>query len=76
MRIDLPQCGFQNCRKQFDGNCKDKTEYEMCAYRRAVRTLDAIIKAQRLCVLCMERECVGGKECVPIWSGAVLGGES
>jgi len=76
VRTDLPQCGFQNCRNQFDGNCKDKTEYEMCAYRRAVQTLETIIKAQWLYVLYMEHGDVEGKECVPIWSGAVLGGES
>ena len=35
MRIDLPQCGFKNCRYQFDGNCisESKTRYEKCEYK-------------------------------------------
>ena len=32
MRIDLPTCGFHNCRYYFDGNCKNKIEYEKCDY--------------------------------------------
>ena len=32
MRIDLPTCGFKNCRFYFDGNCKSKIEYEKCDY--------------------------------------------
>lgn len=34
MRIDLPTCGFKNCRYYFDGNCKNKNEYEQCDYTR------------------------------------------
>lgn len=34
MRIDLPTCGFKNCRFYFDGNCKSKIEYEHCEYAR------------------------------------------
>jgi hypothetical protein len=30
MRIDLPGCGFKNCRYHFDGNCTKKSEYEKC----------------------------------------------
>ncbi len=75
MRIDQPQCSFKNCRNQFDGNCKDKIGHEQCSYRRAVQTLEEIIKAQRLCVLCMERGCSNGGECVPNWSGSTLGGD-
>lgn len=33
MRIDLPTCGFKNCRYQFDGNCTNKKEYERCDYK-------------------------------------------
>lgn len=32
MRIDLPLCDFQNCRKRFDGNCTD-SHYEICEYK-------------------------------------------
>ena len=32
MRIDLPCCGFKNCKYQFDGNCMDKGRYEKCEY--------------------------------------------
>ena len=30
MRIDLPCCGFSNCRYYFDGNCTDKVKYSDC----------------------------------------------
>lgn len=34
MRIDLPVCGFQNCRYSFDCNCTaGKIENERCEYR-------------------------------------------
>lgn len=33
MRIDLPLCDFQNCRKRFDGNCTD-SHYETCEYKQ------------------------------------------
>lgn len=30
MRIDLPCCGFKNCRYYSDGNCTDKIKYSDC----------------------------------------------
>ncbi len=30
MRIDLPSCGFRNCRYHFDGNCTKLSEYNKC----------------------------------------------
>lgn len=30
MRIDLPGCGFRNCKYYFDGNCTDKVKYSDC----------------------------------------------
>lgn len=33
MRIDLPTCGFKNCRHCFDGNCNSRLEYSRCEYR-------------------------------------------
>ena len=30
MRIDLPSCGFRNCRYHFDGNCAKFSEYNKC----------------------------------------------
>lgn len=32
MRIDLPCCGFKNCRYSFDGNCTKPSEQEKCEY--------------------------------------------
>ena len=32
MRIDLPCCGFKNCRRYFDGNCMKSSEQEKCEY--------------------------------------------
>ena len=32
MRIDLPYCGFKNCRYCFDGNCMKPSELEKCEY--------------------------------------------
>lgn len=32
MRIDLPCCGFKNCRHCFDGNCTKPSEQEKCEY--------------------------------------------
>ncbi len=32
MRIDLPLCGFKNCKYQFDGNCTHEDEYETCEF--------------------------------------------
>ena len=33
MRIDLPRCGFRNCKYCFDGNCNKKSEYDKCIMR-------------------------------------------
>ena len=30
MRIDLPCCGFRNCKSYFDGNCIDNVRYSDC----------------------------------------------
>ena len=32
MRIDLPCCGFKNCRHSFDGNCTKPSEQGKCEY--------------------------------------------
>lgn len=32
MRIDLPCCGFKNCRHYFDGNCTKPSEQGKCEY--------------------------------------------
>lgn len=32
MRIDLPCCGFKNCRYCFDGNCTKPSEQGKCEY--------------------------------------------
>ena len=32
MRIDLPCCGFKNCRYCFDGNCTKPSKLEKCEY--------------------------------------------
>lgn len=32
MRIDLPCCGFKNCRHNFDGNCMSPSKQEKCEY--------------------------------------------
>ena len=32
MRIDLPCCGFKNCRYSFDGNCMSLSKQEKCEY--------------------------------------------
>lgn len=41
MRIDLPCCGFKNCRYQFDGNCTNKKEYERCEYMELITDLES-----------------------------------
>lgn len=33
MRIDLPQCDFQNCRRRIDGNCNSKEAFRNCPYQ-------------------------------------------
>lgn len=54
MRIDLPTCGFKNCRYCFDGNCKSKLEYERCEYRdlKAGESVEVVIAAAE----CGDRE--------------------
>lgn len=37
MRIDLPCCGFKNCRYQFDGNCTRKEKYQDCEYQNLIQ---------------------------------------
>lgn len=32
MRIDLPNCGFKNCKYCFDGNCTKPEEYDRCEF--------------------------------------------
>ena len=32
MRVDLPYCGFKNCRYSFDGNCTKPSEQGKCDY--------------------------------------------
>lgn len=36
MRIDLPQCGFKNCKYQFDGNCNDIKQFDKCLFARLI----------------------------------------
>lgn len=33
MRIDLPGCGFKDCKYNFDCNCNDRNKYEKCEYK-------------------------------------------
>lgn len=40
MRIDLPCCGFRNCRYHFDGNCTKKVEYEKCIMKDMLKAYD------------------------------------
>lgn len=77
MRIDLPQCGFKNCKFQADGNCLQKSEYDRCEHKSAISTINSIIMACNLCCLCQNTACQNtGKEeygCVPIWNGLGFG---
>lgn len=77
MRIDLPQCGFKNCRFQADGNCLKKSEFDKCEYIRMLGTIESIIMAFNLCCLCQNTKCqnTGHEEygCAPIWNGLALG---
>lgn len=52
MRIDLPQCGFKNCRFNSDGNCQSRSEYERCNHKHAIMILERLIKDQEICWLC------------------------
>lgn len=77
MSIDLPQCGFKNCRFHADGNCANKTEYSRCEYALMLGTIESIIMSFNLCPLCQNTKCQnsGDEEygCVPIWNGLALG---
>lgn len=77
MRIELPQCGFKQCRFQFDGNCVKETEFDRCEYRKMKSTINSIIMAFNLCPLCQNTKCQnsGHEEygCVPVWNGLALG---
>lgn len=77
MRIDLPQCGFKNCKFQADGNCISKNEYDRCEHARMSGTIRTMIMAFNLCSLCQNTKCQNsGREecgCVPIWNGLALG---
>jgi len=39
MRIDLPGCGLEYCKYQFNGNCTDTKRYETCDYRHVSERL-------------------------------------
>lgn len=77
MRIDLPQCGFKNCKFQADGNCINQREHDRCEHIRMSSTIKAMIMAFNLCSLCQNIKCQnsGYEEygCVPIWNGLALG---
>lgn len=79
MRIDLPQCGFKNCRFCFDGNCTSKREYKRCHSRRSLTMLEHLIMDYKLCWLCQyeNQKKNGGCDgrCTPIWNGLCLTAE-
>lgn len=39
MRIDLPGCGFKDCKYNFDCNCKDRNKYKKCEYKSLHNTI-------------------------------------
>lgn len=73
MRIDLPLCGFKQCKYQSDGNCTRQIEYDRCAYIHAIKTIEAIIGTQKYCVLCDNTSCKNtstkAPSCHPVWNG-------
>lgn len=73
MRIDLPQCGFKNCRFNSDGNCRRRSEYERCDHAHAIMMLERLIMDDKICWLCQyARHKQNGKcdgTCAPIWNG-------
>lgn len=77
MRIDLPPCGFKQCRFQSDGNCLYKSEYDRCEHRRMRDALESVIMTYNICCLCQTTDCQNsGKEdlgCMPIWNGLYFG---
>lgn len=73
MRIDLPRCGFKNCRFQADGNCVNESEYSRCNHVKMEGTINSIIKAYNICCLCQNTMCEKDDVCVPIWNGQYFG---
>lgn len=75
MRINMPQCGFKNCRFHFDGNCRSRTEFERCDHVHAIMMLERFIMRHNHCWLCQSYhaekkengKCESG--CTPIWNG-------
>lgn len=44
MRIDLPLCGFKNCKWESDCNCTNsKNGYDTCEYRLLNKTLEKVL---------------------------------
>ena len=44
MRIDLPLCGFKNCKWEADCNCtNNKNGYNTCEYRLLNKTLEKVL---------------------------------
>lgn len=39
MNIYQPNCGFNNCKFYFDGNCTSKIKYESCEYQYFSKTV-------------------------------------
>lgn len=56
-KIDLPACGFKDCRKCFDGNCRSTEDYRSCDYAikksqlNAYQSDDQAIASERLRIL-------------------------
>lgn len=46
MRIDLPCCGFKNCRYCFDGNCTKPSKLEKCEYWYLLHEKPEIIRCK------------------------------
>lgn len=73
LRIDLPRCGFKNCRFQADGNCVNESEYSRCNHVKMEGTINSIIKAYNICCLCQNTMCEKDDVCVPICNGQHFG---
>ena len=43
MRIDLPLCGFKNCKWEYDCNCVSKNDYNKCYHRLLEKTLEKVL---------------------------------
>lgn len=76
MRMELPRCDFKRCTFFFDGNCTTKRHFEQCDYQRMKTTLESIMSARKLCVLCGNAQCKNAttdeKICDPIWNGTTV----